>query len=70
MLGDTLRGDAICPPGAVLGGGYTLFSTDSNQNGKVIPIASFPSDPITWTVIVAASANVQSFILTVYATCA
>ena len=72
MLGneETLTVFAVCTTGLVLGGGYTVETPDRPHDiTKLIPIASFPSDPQTWTVTLVATANVQSVVVTVVATC-
>jgi hypothetical protein len=66
--GDTLGGAAVCA-GSVLSGGYTIAVTRAGDLDKLIPAMDFPSDPQTWTVVVAASANVQGVVLTVVAVC-
>ena len=66
--GDTLAGVALCP-GPVLGGGYTVTVSRPGDQDKLIAAATFPSDADTWTVVLGASANVDAFTLTVFATC-
>lgn len=66
--GDTLVGSAVCS-GSVLGGGYAIAVTRAGDLEKIIPALNFPSDAHTWTVEVAANANVDAFTLTVFATC-
>lgn len=69
MNGDTLEGDVVCPGGSAIAGGYTIAATRPEDQEKITPFRNYPSDPRTWTVVMAASANVQPFVLTVYATC-
>lgn len=67
--GDTLVASARCV-GSVVGGGYTIDTPGRPQDqNKLTPIASFPADAQTWTVVIAASANVEIVVLTVLATC-
>lgn len=66
--GDTLTGFATCA-GTVVSGGYTVAVDRAGDQDKLIPIASFPSDPLVWAVTLHASANVQALVLTVYAIC-
>lgn len=68
--GERLLGSTICPSGTVLSGGYAVLASRTEDLDKLIPSLDFPSDPATWTVMVVASANVQPFVLTVFATCA
>jgi heme A synthase len=68
MNGDRLVGTAVCP-GALLSGGYAVLATNPPDLEKLIPSLDFPSDAQTWTVMVVANANVQPFVLTVFATC-
>jgi hypothetical protein len=66
--GDTLTGSAVCDT-LVLAGGYSVTVSRIADQDKLIPIASFPSAPDTWTVTLFASANTQAVLLTVYASC-
>lgn len=72
MLGneETLTVSAVCSTGLVLAGGYIVETPERPHDiAKLIPIASFPSAAETWTVTLVATANVQSVVLTVFATC-
>ena len=66
--GDTLTGAAVCP-GSVLAGGYQIEVDRVGDLDKLIPFLNTPTDRQTWTVGIAASANVQAVRLTVSAVC-
>jgi hypothetical protein len=68
MNGDRLEGSATCS-GLVVGGGYAILASRDEDLEKLIPSRTFPSDPATWTVLLVANANVQPFVLVVYASC-
>ena len=66
--GETITGSVTCS-GPVTSGGYSLVGTRLGDQEKLIPFVNAPSDGNTWTVIMAANANVQAFTLTVFAGC-
>lgn len=70
MNGDVVGGSAVCTGGLVLGGGYSLTASRPEDNEKLIAFQNFPADPRTWTVFMQANANVQPFLLRVFAVCA
>jgi hypothetical protein len=73
QMGASAPQDATCGAKTVLGGGYSISTTDPLDAGKVIATASFPSSPNTWRVqaqLVTPLTPTETYSLTAWATCA
>ena len=69
--GDTLSGSLSCgAPNRLLSGGYFTSVTRSQDIDKLVPILNAPTGVTTWSAEVAASANVEDVVLTIFALCA
>ena len=69
--GDTLSGSLSCvAPNRLLSGGYFTSVTRPQDIDKLVPILNAPTGVTTWSAAVAASANVQGVVLTIFALCA
>jgi hypothetical protein len=70
--GTTITARADCPAGrVVLGGGFSLATTNSLDMSKISPVASHPADSTAWVASAATSglSAGRTFTIQAYALC-